>query len=140
MTKIIGLAMRELEPCPSCGSGDVGGASGIVHCYRCKEQVQRETTPEAVEAWNIRAIFMRHEFFISPGLYKAAAELLARERAARTVRTFEASADGTDEAREFLVEYMRDTVGNATFAEYIRTELAGDFAWTLANHIAKAKP
>jgi hypothetical protein len=53
-------------------------------------------------------------------------------------KPFEASAEGTDEAREYLVRFMRETVGNATFAEYVRAELAGDFAWTLANHLAVA--
>jgi hypothetical protein len=41
-------------PCP-CGSHDVGGASGIVHCYVCKEQVTAATTADAVRAWNERA-------------------------------------------------------------------------------------
>ncbi|MFM0608740.1 hypothetical protein PQR05_29840 [Paraburkholderia sediminicola] len=54
-------------------------------------------------------------------------------------KPFEPSETGTDEAREYLVRFMRDTVGNATFAEYVRTELAGDFAWTLANHLAAAR-
>jgi hypothetical protein len=80
--------MRELEMCPSCGSGDVGGASGIVHCYRCKDEVRAATTPEAVEKWNIRAIFMRHGFTIKPGetdlkdyVYAAARELIERSNA-----------------------------------------------------------
>jgi hypothetical protein len=81
--------MRELEPCP-CGSGDVGGGSGIVHCYKCKTEVRAETTAEASERWNIRAIFMRHGFTIKPGqddlkgyVYAAARALLKADRERR---------------------------------------------------------
>lgn len=55
-----------------------------------------------------------------------------------STKPFEASAGGTDKARAFLVALMRDAVGNDTFSEYVRTELAGDFAWSLANHLAQA--
>lgn len=75
--------MRELERCPSCGSGDVGGASGIVHCYKCKDEVRAASTPEAAERWNIRAIFMRYGFIVpaeNPKLYEAARALLERDR------------------------------------------------------------
>ncbi|KVO76960.1 hypothetical protein WL05_21150 [Burkholderia ubonensis] len=47
--------------------------------------------------------------------------------------TFEASADGADAAREYLVRYLRAAVGNDTFTQYIRAELAGDFALAIAN-------
>jgi hypothetical protein len=76
--------VRELEPCPSCGSGDVGGASGIVHCYKCKAEVRAATTPEAAEKWNARAIFMRHGFIVpveSEQFHAAARELIARSNA-----------------------------------------------------------
>jgi len=45
----------EPVPCPACGSGDVGGGSGIVHCYKCKIEVKRETTALATLAWNENA-------------------------------------------------------------------------------------
>jgi hypothetical protein len=79
--------MRALEKCPSCGSGDVGAASGIAHCYKCKDEVRAATTREACEKWNVRAIFLRNGFEIKPGntdlkpyVYEAAAELIARYR------------------------------------------------------------
>ncbi|ABO60551.1 hypothetical protein Bcep1808_7681 (plasmid) [Burkholderia vietnamiensis G4] len=78
--------MRELEPCPTCGSGDVGGASGIVHCYRCKAEMRAATTPEAAERWNIRAVFIRHGFIIptdSEAIYRAARALLEHDRERR---------------------------------------------------------
>ncbi|MDH6147309.1 Lar family restriction alleviation protein [Paraburkholderia sp. WSM4179] len=81
--------MKELEDCPFCGSGDVRGSSGIVHCYICKAQIQRATTAAACEAWNTRVIFMRNGFSIKEDqndlkdyVYRAAAELLARDGAA----------------------------------------------------------
>jgi uncharacterized Zn finger protein (UPF0148 family) len=82
--------VRELESCPACGSGDVGGASGIVHCYKCKAEVRAATTEQAAEKWNIRAIFMRHGFTIKDGqtdlkdyVYAAAYALLEHDRARR---------------------------------------------------------
>ncbi|RKT13367.1 hypothetical protein B0G69_6508 [Paraburkholderia sp. RAU2J] len=45
-------------PCPVCRSRDVSGDSGIVHCYVCKLEVKRETTPLATLAWNERAPFI----------------------------------------------------------------------------------
>lgn len=49
---------------------------------------------------------------------------------------FEASTDGTDGAREYLVRCLRAAVGNDTFTQYIRAELAGDFALAVANACA----
>jgi len=45
----------ELLPCPCCGSTDVGGARGIVHCYGCHLKVERDSTDDAVIAWNKRS-------------------------------------------------------------------------------------
>ena len=43
-------------PCPFCGSSDVGGAAGIVSCYRCDAEiaVQNTNTHYAVQLWNRR--------------------------------------------------------------------------------------
>lgn len=73
--------MRALEICPSCGSGDVGAASGIAHCYKCKLQVSAATTREAGEKWNALAIFTRHGVAKeSEQFYAAARELIERYR------------------------------------------------------------
>jgi len=53
----------EPVPCPACGSHDVGGGSGIVHCYRCQLKVQRETTALATLAWNERAPLIAQVMF-----------------------------------------------------------------------------
>jgi hypothetical protein len=45
----------EPVPCPACKSADVGGAHGIVQCYKCLLKVQHETTALATLAWNARA-------------------------------------------------------------------------------------
>jgi hypothetical protein len=69
--------------CPSCGSGDVGGASGIVHCYKCKDEVRAASTPLAAIKWNARAIFKRHGFIVpveSEQFDAAARELVGRYR------------------------------------------------------------
>ena len=48
--------INDLLPCPFCGSTDVGGASGIVSCYRCgAETAEHLTTERALLAWNTRA-------------------------------------------------------------------------------------
>lgn len=49
--------MSDLKPCPFCGSSDVGGASGIISCYRCPAEisVQNTNTHYAAELWNNRA-------------------------------------------------------------------------------------
>ena len=43
--------------CPFCGSSDVGGSGGQVHCYSCpaKLEVQNTNTFYAVELWNKRS-------------------------------------------------------------------------------------
>lgn len=41
--------------------------------------------------------------------------------------------DNTDEARQFLLAYMREHFIDKTFGEYILARLAGDFAWNLAS-------
>ena len=48
---------KEPLPCPFCASTDVGGAGGVVSCYRCnaKIEVQNTNTDYAVELWNRRA-------------------------------------------------------------------------------------
>ncbi|MBL3963137.1 hypothetical protein H3O04_11565 [Burkholderia sp. KCJ3K979] len=46
---------------------------------------------------------------------------------------FEWSEAGADAAREYLVRHLRAAVGNDTFTQYIRSELAGDFALAIAN-------
>lgn len=51
---------------------------------------------------------------------------------------FEGSADGAEAAREYLVRCLRAAVGNDTFAQYIRDELAADFALVIANAHAAA--
>lgn len=38
-----------------CGSIDIGGASGIVHCYRCGVNIKAATTDIAAKQWNTRA-------------------------------------------------------------------------------------
>lgn len=50
--------MRDPLPCPFCGSTDVGGASGVVHCYRCEAriEVQNTNTDYAVQLWNRRRL------------------------------------------------------------------------------------
>jgi hypothetical protein len=104
--------MRELEKCPSCGSGDVGGASGIVHCYKCGEKVVRFTTEAAGEAWNIRAIFMRHGFTVKPGqtdlkgyVYEAAIALLEADRERRGNPGEQAMQDAARDLPDgFLIE------------------------------------
>jgi len=37
-TRYVRVTDADLQsvPCPACGSGDVGGTSGIAHCYACK--------------------------------------------------------------------------------------------------------
>jgi hypothetical protein len=82
--------VKELEPCPACKSGDVGGGSGIVHCYKCGAEVRADTTPQAVEKWNIRATFMRYGFTIKTGetdlkgyVYAATRNLLEHDRGRR---------------------------------------------------------
>lgn len=49
---------NEPFPCPFCGSTDVGGAQGIIHCYDCnaKIDVQNTNTYAACEKWNTRSI------------------------------------------------------------------------------------
>lgn len=49
--------MSEPKLCPFCGSKDVGGAGGQVHCYSCPAiiEVQNTNTNYAVELWNRRA-------------------------------------------------------------------------------------
>jgi hypothetical protein len=60
-------AGTEPVPCPACGSRDVGGASGIVHCYSCKLEVKRETTALATLAWNERAPLIRDTLRLDSG-------------------------------------------------------------------------
>lgn len=45
----------EPVPCPACKSSDVGGAHGVVQCYKCLLKVKHETTALATLAWNARA-------------------------------------------------------------------------------------
>tara|TARA_R110000764_G_scaffold132941_2_gene220851 strand:+ start:3722 stop:3970 length:249 start_codon:yes stop_codon:yes gene_type:complete len=50
--------MKELLPCPFCGSSDVGGAGGIVSCYQCGITTEPDiTTKAACDTWNKRAEF-----------------------------------------------------------------------------------
>lgn len=47
--------MSDLKPCPCCGSSDVGGASGIVHCYSCRMSTDKMADTEIAErVWNNR--------------------------------------------------------------------------------------
>ena len=63
------MADTELKPCPFCGSTDVGGGSGIVHCYRCKVATTAcATTAEAVELWNRRSTSSVGEIILPAGL------------------------------------------------------------------------
>lgn len=44
-------------------------------------------------------------------------------------------AKGTDAARRYLTELMQQATGSNQYANYIHHELAGDFAWNMANHL-----
>jgi hypothetical protein len=44
-------------------------------------------------------------------------------------------AKGTDAARRYLAELLRNGNGSNQYADYIRHELAGDFAWELVNRL-----
>ena len=45
-------------------------------------------------------------------------------------------AKGADAARRYIAELMRKaTGGSIVFDAYVRDDLAGDFAWNLANHL-----
>jgi hypothetical protein len=95
------VSVRELEPCPKCESGDVGGGNGIAHCYKCKHEVRAATTPEAVDLWNIRAIaarFTEQEWGDDSSWLKVdtdgfARALLERERQAAAEREVHAQAN-----------------------------------------------
>ncbi|KWD53407.1 hypothetical protein WL67_15965 [Burkholderia ubonensis] len=72
--------------------------------------------------------------YVAYALPEGKHELFARPIAPADERAaFEASADGAEAAREYLVRYLRAAVGNDTFTQYIRAELAGDFALAIAN-------
>ncbi|WP_244118703.1 hypothetical protein [Burkholderia gladioli] len=99
----------KLAACPACGSGDVGGASGIIHCYGCRLDLKRETTPLAAIAWNERAALLA-ELADKPkpnageaAMQRAAAELpheyqlcIRLERGAGTVDVFDARGGALD--------------------------------------------
>jgi hypothetical protein len=98
--------MRELENCPSCGSGDVGGASGIVHCYKCKFQVRAAATPEACDKWNALAIFTRHgAAHESEQFYAAVRALLDTDRERRSNPSEDAMNDACRDLPDgYLIE------------------------------------
>lgn len=66
----------EPVPCPACGSSDVGGASGIVHCYKCQLKVQHETTALATLAWNARAPLIAQMFFDAHTVVRPAVQVV----------------------------------------------------------------
>lgn len=62
----------------------------------------------------------------------------------RSIAASEAARDNTakmdtDESREYLREFMYANFSDTTFSRYIREQLAGDFAYQMANAIAAVK-
>jgi len=44
-----------LAECPMCGSLDIGGATNIVHCYKCDLSISKpRPLQNAIDAWNTR--------------------------------------------------------------------------------------
>lgn len=49
---------EKLLPCPFCGSGDIGGAVGVISCYGCGAELDADpprSTEEMATFWNTRA-------------------------------------------------------------------------------------
>lgn len=54
---------QKLKPCPFCGSGDIEiltpypkkDDSALIYCFGCDLRIPKNSTPEAIAAWNRRA-------------------------------------------------------------------------------------
>jgi hypothetical protein len=119
-TRYVRVTDADLQPvpCPACGSGDVGGASDIVHCYACKLEVRRATTALATLAWNERAPLIRDKMRLD------SACLVTRERD-EFGEPYKCERHGID-LRAAIDEAMwHEGVDAAARRESVRSRIAG---------------
>lgn len=92
------------------------------------------TTNKAWLAWQaVRAILATQADHIAD-----ASKMVTQPLIAEAARDGQEKMD-TDESREYLRTFMYANFSDTTFSNYIRKELAGDFAYQMANAIAAVK-